>query len=223
MRNSRRSLLFATAVAATVLGAPACADDNDTSSVTTTTSPAAMTTTTAAGTSPTSTGTPAAAPVGPGCAAYAEEVPSGPGSVAGMATEPVSVAASNNPLLTTLVAAVSGQLNPQVNLVGTLDGAQSTVFAPVNDAFAKVDPATMETLKTDSAALTELLTYHVVPGRLGPDQIAGEHKTVEGSMVTVTGSGDDLEVGDANVICGGLQTTNATVYLIDTVLTPPAA
>ncbi|WP_438822675.1 fasciclin domain-containing protein [Nocardia barduliensis] len=180
-------------------------------------------TTTAAQTSPPSTGTPAAAPVGPGCAAYAEQVPTGPGSVAGMATEPASVAAANNPLLTTLVAAVSGQLNPQVNLVGTLDGGQFTVFAPVDDAFAKVDPATIETLKTDSAALNALLTYHVVPGRIGPGEIAGDHKTVQGSTVTVTGSGDDLEVAGAGVICGGLQTANATVYLIDTVLTPPAA
>ncbi|MGW4325100.1 fasciclin domain-containing protein [Nocardia sp. NPDC004573] len=215
MRNAKRSLLLATAVTAAVLGASACADDNDTPSATSTTSPAVKTTT--------ATGTPAAAPVGPGCAAYAEQVPTGPGSVTGMATEPVSVAASNNPLLTQLVAAVSGQLNPQVNLVGTLDGGQSTVFAPVDAAFAKVDPATIETLKTDSAALTKLLTYHVVPGRLGPGEIAGDHQTVEGSTVTVTGSGDNLEVADAKVICGGLQTENATVYLIDTVLTPPAA
>ncbi|WP_280244586.1 fasciclin domain-containing protein [Nocardia abscessus] len=220
MRNAKRSLLLATALTATVLGASACADDNDTSSATSTTSPAVATTPM---TSPPSTGTPAAAPVGPGCAAYAEQVPTGPGSVSGMATEPVSVAASNNPLLTQLVAAVSGQLNPQVNLVGTLDGGQSTVFAPVDAAFAKVDPATIETLKTDSAALTKLLTYHVVPGRVGPGEIAGDHKTVEGSTVTVTGSGDNLKVDDAGVICGGLQTANATVYLIDTVLTPPAA
>nr|WP_174186359.1 fasciclin domain-containing protein [Nocardia barduliensis] len=222
MRNAKRSFFLATAVTAAVLGTSACADDNDTSSATSTTSPAAMTTT-AAQTSPPSTGTPAAAPVGPGCAAYAEQVPTGPGSVAGMATEPASVAAANNPLLTTLVAAVSGQLNPQVNLVGTLDGGQFTVFAPVDDAFAKVDPATIETLKTDSAALNALLTYHVVPGRIGPGEIAGDHKTVQGSTVTVTGSGDDLEVAGAGVICGGLQTANATVYLIDTVLTPPAA
>ncbi|UGT67281.1 fasciclin domain-containing protein [Nocardia gipuzkoensis] len=221
MRNAKRSLLLATALTATVLGASACTDDNDTSSATSTTSPAVTTST--ATTSPPSTGTPASAPVGPGCAAYAEQVPTGPGSVTGMATEPVSVAASNNPMLTTLVAAVSGQLNPQVNLVGTLDGGQSTVFAPVDAAFAKVDPATIETLKTDSAALTKLLTYHVVPGRVGPGEIAGDHKTVEGSTVTVTGSGDNLKVADAGVICGGLQTANATVYLIDTVLTPPAA
>ncbi|MBF6223362.1 fasciclin domain-containing protein [Nocardia abscessus] len=221
MRNAKRSLLLATALTATVLGASACTDDNDTSSATSTISPAVDTTT--ATTSPPSRGTPASAPVGPGCAAYAEQVPTGPGSVTGMATEPVSVAASNNPQLTTLVAAVSGQLNPQVNLVGTLDGGQSTVFAPVDAAFAKVDPATIETLKTDPAALTKLLSYHVVPGRVGPGEIAGDHKTVEGSMVTVTGSGDNLKVADANVICGGLQTANATVYLIDTVLTPPAA
>ncbi|MEU2038554.1 fasciclin domain-containing protein [Nocardia niwae] len=215
MRHTKRSVLLATAITATVLGASACSDDSDESSATSTTTAAIKTTPSAA--------TPASTPVGPGCAAYAEQVPTGPGSVTGMATEPVSVAASNSPMLTTLVAAVSGQLNPQVNLVGTLDGAQFTVFAPVDAAFAEVDPATIETLKTDSAALTKLLTYHVVPGRVGPGEIAGDHKTVEGSTVTVTGSGDNLEVGDAGVVCGGLQTANATVYLIDKVLTPPAA
>ena len=64
--------------------------------------------------------------VGPGCAAYAEQVPTGPGSVAGLATAPVAVAASNSPVLTTLAAAVSGQLNPGVNLVDTLNGGQFT-------------------------------------------------------------------------------------------------
>ena len=109
---------------------------------------------------------PAADLVGPGCAAYAEQVPDGAGSVAGMADDPVAVAASNNPLLTTLTAAVSGGLNPDVNLVDTLNGSEFTVFAPVDDAFAKIDPATIESLKTDSATLTKILTYHVVPGQL---------------------------------------------------------
>ncbi len=166
---------------------------------------------------------PAANLVGPGCAAYAEAVPDGAGSVAGMAADPVAVAASNNPLLTTLVAAVSGQLNPDVNLVDTLNGSEFTVFAPVDDAFAKIDPATIDTLKTDSALLTQILTYHVVPGQIAPDDIDGTHTTVEGQDVTVTGSGDSLMVNDANVICGGVQTANATVYLIDTVLLPPAS
>ncbi|HYP73349.1 MAG TPA: fasciclin domain-containing protein [Microbacterium sp.] len=158
--------------------------------------------------------------VGPGCAAYAEAVPTGDGSIQGMSQDPVAVAASNNPMLTTLVAAVSGQLNPDVNLVDTLNGDEYTVFAPVDDAFAKIDPATIETLKTDSAMLTKILTYHVVPGQIEPADIAGTHTTVEGSDLTVTGSGDDWMVNDATVICGGVQTANATVYLIDSVLMP---
>ncbi|ACL38162.1 beta-Ig-H3/fasciclin [Pseudarthrobacter chlorophenolicus A6] len=163
---------------------------------------------------------PAANLVGPGCAAYAEQVPTGAGSVSGMALDPVAVAASNNPLLTTLTAAVSGKLNPKVDLVDTLNGGEFTVFAPVDDAFKKIDPATIETLKTDDALLSKILTYHVVPGQITPDKIAGTHATVQGDSVTVTGSGDNLKVNDANVICGGVKTKNATVYLVDSVLMP---
>jgi uncharacterized surface protein with fasciclin (FAS1) repeats len=160
--------------------------------------------------------------VGAGCAGYAQQVPTGPGSIAGMAQEPVAVAASNNPLLTTLTAAVSGKLNSNVNLVDTLNGGQFTVFAPVDDAFAKLPPPTIDSLKTDSAGLTNVLTYHVVPGRLNPHNVDGSHKTVQGADLTVTGSGNNLRVNNAQVVCGGVQTANATVYLIDTVLTPPA-
>ncbi|PTT60701.1 fasciclin domain-containing protein [Arthrobacter sp. HMWF013] len=163
---------------------------------------------------------PAANLVGPGCAGYAEKVPTGAGSVAGMALDPVAVAASNNPILTTLTAAVSGKLNPKVDLVDTLNGSEFTVFAPVDDAFAKIDAATIETLKTDDALLSKILTYHVVPGQITPDKIAGTHATVQGGSVTVTGSGDALMVDGASVICGGVQTANATVYLIDSVLMP---
>jgi uncharacterized surface protein with fasciclin (FAS1) repeats len=163
---------------------------------------------------------PAANLVGPGCAAYAKQVPTGAGSVEGMALDPVAVAASNNPILTTLTAAVSGKLNPKVNLVDTLNGGEFTVFAPVDDAFKKIDPATIETLKTDDALLSKILTYHVVPGQITPDKIAGTHATVEGGSVTVTGSGDNLKVDNANVVCGGVKTKNATVYLIDSVLMP---
>ncbi len=161
--------------------------------------------------------------VGPGCAGYAEAVPDGAGSVDGMAQDPVATAASNNPLLTTLTATVSGEYNPDVNLVDTLNGGEFTVFAPVDDAFAKVDAATLETLKTDSNLLSSILTYHVVPGQLDPEAVVGSQETVQGGTVEVTGSGDNLKVNDANVICGGVKTANATVYLIDSVLTPPAA
>jgi uncharacterized surface protein with fasciclin (FAS1) repeats len=161
--------------------------------------------------------------VGPGCAAYAEMVPDGAGSVQGMAQDPVATAASNNPLLKTLVAAVSGQLNPEVDLVDVLNGGEFTVFAPVDDAFAALPMKTVAALSKPANAdmLSGILTYHVVEGQIPPSDITGSQTTVQGDAVEVTGSGDDLEVNDANVICGGVQTANATVYLIDSVLTPP--
>jgi uncharacterized surface protein with fasciclin (FAS1) repeats len=165
---------------------------------------------------------PAADLVGPGCAEYAEAVPDGAGSVEGMAEDPVAVAASNNPLLTTLVSAVSGELNPKVDLVDTLNGDEFTVFAPVDDAFAKLPQETVGSLAKPRNAdtLSSVLTYHVVPGQIAPSDIAGEQTTVQGAAVEVSGSGDELKVNDANVICGGVQTANATVYLIDSVLMP---
>jgi uncharacterized surface protein with fasciclin (FAS1) repeats len=175
----------------------------------------------AMGMSLTTATTAAAELVGPACSAYAAAVPNGPGSVAGMAMDPVAVAASNNPMLTTLTKAVSGQLNPKVNLVDTLNGGQFTVFAPTDDAFAKIDAATLEKLKTDSDLLTKILTYHVVPGQLSPAQVIGAHKTVQGADLTVTGMGNDLKVNNASVVCGGVATANAQVYMIDTVLMPP--
>ena len=161
--------------------------------------------------------------VGAGCAGYAQANPVGPASVGELAKVPVATAAANSPVLSTLAAALSGGLNPAVNLVDTLNGGQFTVFAPTNDAFAKIDAATIDKLKTDSALLTSILTYHVVPGQAGPDQVAGTHKTVNGADVTVTHNGDSLTVNNANVVCGGIPTTNATVYLIDSVLLPPSS
>jgi uncharacterized surface protein with fasciclin (FAS1) repeats len=166
---------------------------------------------------------PAADLVGPGCGAYAKAVPNGKGSVAGMAQDPVATAASNNPLLTTLVAAVSGKVNPKVNLVDTLNGGDFTVFAPVDDAFkAPGVQKALPTLQKPKGAdlLTKILTYHVVPGQLAPADVVGKQKTVEGDTVKVTGSGDNLKVNGAKVICGGVKTANATVYLIDQVLMP---
>lgn len=164
--------------------------------------------------------------VGAGCADYAAQVPDGDGSVEGMAQDPVAVAASNNPLLTTLTAAVSGELNPDVDLVDTLNGDEFTVFAPVDDAFAALPEETVQTLSTPEGAetLSSVLTYHVIPGQLSPDEIVGTHTTVQGEEIEVTGDVESLQVGadSANVICGGVKTANATVYLIDAVLMPPA-
>ena len=173
---------------------------------------------------PRPTSTASADLVGSGCAAYSAKEPSGAGSIVGMSQSPVAVAASNNPILKSLTAAVSGKLNPKVNLVSTLDGDQFTVFAPVDSAFAKLPAATLASLKLpeNAATLTSILTYHVVPGERLPANVDGTLTTVEGGTITVAGSGDNITVNGASVVCGGIQTANATVYLIDTVLTPPA-
>ena len=206
---------LALAVTASACGG---SDDNSASAG----APASSASTPSASTTP-SMSEAATAMVGPGCAAYAKANPSGAGSIDGMAAAPGATAASGNPLLTTLVAAVSGKLNPKVDLVSTLNGGEFTVFAPVDTAFAKIPAATVNTLKTNDALLTKILTYHVVAGQLDPSTVVGTHATVEKQDVTVTGSGDSLKVNGANVICGGVRTANATVYLIDSVLMPPAS
>ncbi|MFJ8961502.1 fasciclin domain-containing protein [Lentzea sp. NPDC102401] len=216
MNKTVRNTVLAIGAASLALFGAACGSGDMASSGN---SSAAPTTTTTAQSSA-AMADPAKDLVGPGCADYAKQVPSGSGSVTGMAADPVAVAASNNPLLTTLVSAVSGKLNPKVNLVSTLNGAEFTVFAPVDSAFAKIDAATIEKLKTDDALLTKILTYHVVPGQISPDKIAGDQKTVQTGTVKVSGSGNAIKVNDANVICGGVHTANATVYLIDSVLMP---
>ncbi|MBF6671069.1 fasciclin domain-containing protein [Glutamicibacter sp. FBE19] len=204
-------------IAAAAMGLSACSTGSETME-----SPMASTSESSSPMASESAMDPAGNLVGSGCAAYAEAVPTGDGSVAGMAQDPVAVAASNNPLLTTLTAAVSGKLNPDVDLVDTLNGGEFTVFAPVDDAFAAIPKDDLAAVAKDADTLTSILTYHVVPGQIAPEDLSGKLTTVQGGDVEVTGSGDDLEVNGASVICGGVQTANATVYLVDTVLMPPA-
>jgi uncharacterized surface protein with fasciclin (FAS1) repeats len=157
----------------------------------------------------------AAQTFGAGCSAVPAD---GAGSFNGMATEPVATAASANPALKTLVAAVGA-----AGLADTLNSAEDiTVFAPTEDAFAKVPKKDLNALLADKAALTKVLTYHVVAGELSPEDVAGTHKTLEGEDVTVEGSGEDFTVGagKATVVCGNVPTANATVYLIDSVMMP---
>lgn len=159
------------------------------------------------------------APFGAACA----EVPTeGEGSVEGMADDPVATAASNNPLLKTLVAAVG-----KADLVDTLNSAEDiTVFAPTDEAFAKIPKKTLNKVLKDKKTLTAILTHHVVGEPLTPENLAGEHDTFNKDMVSVEGSGESFTVmaddqgTQANVICGNVQTANATVYIVDTVLMP---
>jgi uncharacterized surface protein with fasciclin (FAS1) repeats len=213
----RRSAAMCLAAVATV-SFSACSSNKSDSAQPASESPASSTA------APAMTGTMnhAADLVGPGCADYAALHPDGPASVNGMAQDPVATAASNNPLLSTLTAALSGKLNPGVNLVDTLNSGQYTVFAPTNAAFDKLPAATLNDLKTNSDLLKSILTYHVVQGQASPAEVDGAHKTLQGADVNVAGQGNDFKVNMAGLVCGGVHTANATVYMIDTVLTPPA-
>ena len=152
-------------------------------------------------------------PFGAGCAGVPTE---GEGSVEGMLDDPVATAASNNPLLKTLVAAVT-----EAGLVDTLNSADAlTVFAPTDDAFAKIPKKDLKALLADKEALTTVLTHHVVAGKIAPADLAGEFETLAGDMLTVEGSGEDFTIGDAAVVCGNVSTANATVYVVDSVLMP---
>src|SRR6204780_291084 len=144
---------------------------------------------------------------GPGCASVPK---SGAGSFTGMSTAPVATAASANPVLSTLVTAVK-----QAGLVDTLNSAKDiTRFAPANSAFAKIPAATLKSVLANKAELTKILTYHVASGRYTPAQLATGKpiKTLEGGTVTPAGSGTNFTVNGAHVVCGNVQTANATVY-----------
>lgn len=142
----------------------------------------------------------------------------GDGSFDGMATAPVASAASANPLLTTLVTAVGA-----ADLVEPLNSAEAlTVFAPANPAFEAFTKKQLNALLKDKEALTGVLTHHVVPEQISPNQLSGEFETLAGDTITINGSGEEATVGDeeATVLCGNIPTANATVYVIDTVLMP---
>ena len=213
-RTTRIAVASATA-AGLAIGAAACSSGSSTTSSAggsaSASAPAPAPSSSAAG-SPLS-----AKPFGSACAS----VPAtGAGSFDGMAQDPVATAASNNPQLTTLVAAVKA-----AGLVDTLNSAQNiTVFAPDNAAFAKIPKATLAKVLADKAMLTKILTYHVVGQKLTPAQLAsGSYPTLEKQSLTTAGSGDAYKVNDtANIVCGNVQTSNANVEIIDTVLMPPA-
>ena len=145
------------------------------------------------------------------------------GTLEGMADDPVATAASSNPVLTTLVTAVSA-----AGLVDTLNGADAlTVFAPTDCAFANLDPATLQAALDDpTGLLTTVLGFHVIAGqRLSAADLAGvtELETFTGEILPVEVDGDTITVGGQAVVqVPDVQTSNATVFLIDSVMIPPS-
>ena len=164
---------------------------------------------------PTQSAQTASKPFGPACSAVPS---SGAGSFSGMSTAPVATAASNNPALSTLVTAVK-----KASLVDTLNSAKGiTVFAPANSAFAKIPSATLSKVLGNKAELTKILTYHVVGSTVTTGDFASgmSAKTLEGGSVTLAKMGSTYTVNGAKVVCGGVTTANATVYIIGSVLMP---
>jgi len=140
-----------------------------------------------------------------------------PSDAAAMANEPVATAAADNPALAGLVTALK-----TAGLENTLNQLpDATVFAPNNDAFAKIPAGDLANLLANPENLKKTLQYHVVSSKIAPAQLAGSHTTLEGQALTITGSGTNFTVnGTAKIVCGDITTRNATVYIIDGVLKP---
>ncbi|MFF0738858.1 fasciclin domain-containing protein [Streptomyces sp. NPDC004111] len=212
-RIFRRAALAVSAVAILPLTLTACGDmdkdKKDNASSSAASEPAAPSSDAAADSSMTDK------PFGPACAGVPKE---GAGSFDGMAKDPVATAASHNPALSTLVTAVK-----KAGLVDTLNNAKDiTVFAPTNEAFAKIPKADLDKVLADKATLTKILTYHVVGQKLTPKQLeSGTYPTLQKSTLTTAGGGESYKVNStSNVVCGNVPTANATVYIVDTVLMP---
>jgi uncharacterized surface protein with fasciclin (FAS1) repeats len=226
IQNLRRTGALAAAALTLSVGLAACSDEESSEGTATDSSSESMSESPADEMSPSEDMSesadagmdPAAATYGPACG----EIPTddSAASFSGMAAEPVATAASANPLLETLVGAVG-----EAGLVDALNSApELTVFAPVNDAFAAIPKKQMSAVMADKQMLTTILSHHVVPQRVTPDMLSGELETLAGDMLTIQGEGEAATVGTegATVLCGGVETANATVYLIDTVLMPTA-
>ncbi len=147
------------------------------------------------------------------------EIPDeGEGSLGNMAEEPVATAISQNSMLSTL-----GEMLDQAELVDTLDSEDElTVFAPTDAAFDQMSDEEMDSLQEDQQQLTDVLNYHVVEGIQEPTDLEdGSFTSLQGAEVTTQGSDEEFTVDDeAQIVCGNVQTSNATIYMIDKVLSP---
>lgn len=117
----------------------------------------------------------------------------------------------------TLVKAVQ-----EAGLVDTLKGkGPFTVFAPTDDAFAKLPPETLDALLKDKKKLAAVLTYHVVPGKVMAAQVKpGMVKTVEGQSLTISTANGEVMVDNAKVIKTDIVASNGVIHVLDTVVIP---
>jgi uncharacterized surface protein with fasciclin (FAS1) repeats len=216
--HRRRQLVLA-GLAALTVGLAACSSSGKSSSgSSSSSSPTSAAATSAATTSAASTAAAASGLFGPGCA----QLGLTDALVAPAAQAPVGVVAAGVPFLKNVVTAATA-----AGLVPTLNAAPAlTVFTPTDTAFKKEPAALLQSLLTDPSKKPQLiatLKYNVLGEQVTKDQLTGTHKTLEGKNLTITGSGDNYVInGTAHIICGGLKTKNAIVYITDAVLHPPA-
>jgi uncharacterized surface protein with fasciclin (FAS1) repeats len=215
-RLSRATVRLAVVAAVPVLlaGLTSCSSDDG--------GDAAAGTGSSSAASSTSASAEAQGPVGAGCDVFPAE---GAGSLGAIVTTPAGAAVSTVPQLSTLTQAVIG-----ANLVDSLNIREDvTVLAPSNAAFDALGPDALPALLADPPRLAAVLTHHVLPGRLSPGELVGEHTTLYGDSITVAGPADAPTVtadqtmagaAAATVVCGNVPTANATVYVVDQVLTP---
>ena len=217
LRSARASALSRLAVLAAVpvlvAGVAGCSGSDDDAAAPGSSAPASGSSTSAPE---------AAGPIGPGCALFPAE---GAGSLAAVATTPAGLALGSNPQLSTLTSAVVA-----ANLVDVVNTREDvTLLAPSNAAFDALGPDALPALFADVPRLTTVLTHHVLPGRLSPEELVGEHMTLNGYPVTIAGPAETPTVAaeqtvaaavPATVVCGNVPTANATVYVIDQVLAP---
>ncbi len=210
MTTRTRTTKVLLAAASFSLVAAACGSDANDDAVDSTDAPAATSVTTDGDMEEMADG-----PFGPACDAVPAE---GEGSFAGMTDDTAATAASNNPLLSTLVSAVS-----EAGLVDTLNSdGPFTIFAPTNDAFAAIPAEDLDAVLADQELLTSILTYHVVAGESLDAAALGS----AGSAATVNGAelefgADGTTVNGVDVLCSNVMTANATVHIIGEVLMPP--
>jgi len=156
-----------------------------------------------------------AATIGSGCAKLPA---SGMGSVHGMASEPVATAISHNSQLTSFSKAITA-----AGLTKTLDSAKTiTVFAPDNAALTALGSGNVKTLMGNKADLTKVIQYHVATTTVTPADLAAAKPltTQLGLPVHPAKSGDKYMVNNAEVVCGNIPTSNATLYIVNKVLIP---
>lgn len=127
--------------------------------------------------------------------------------------------AAGDETFSTLVTAVT-----EAGLVETLSGeGPFTVFAPTNEAFAKLPEGTLEMLLADVDLLTEVLTYHVVAGQVMAADVVGlsSARTVEGGVLNINVDGSTVMVNDATVTATDIEASNGVIHVIDSVIVPP--